>query len=89
MGEAHSESERKPASRTLFKTLAGASPVNKRWATVLTMEPLVSLGQPTGGTGEQAELFPIEGFDSPRTGQGFRGPAVCQIVGLTYRQLDY
>jgi DNA-binding transcriptional MerR regulator len=53
------------------------------------MEPLASLGQQTGGSGEQAELFPLEQLNSPLTGQGFRGPAVCQIVGITYRQLDY
>ena len=23
------------------------------------------------------------------TGQGYRGPAVCKIVGITYRQLDH
>ena len=23
------------------------------------------------------------------TGEGYRGPAVCKIVGITYRQLDY
>jgi DNA-binding transcriptional MerR regulator len=26
---------------------------------------------------------------APQTGQGFRGPQVCTIVGITYRQLDY
>jgi hypothetical protein len=25
--------------------------------------------------------------DAPR--EGYRGPAVCRIVGITYRQLDY
>ncbi|MGH8980445.1 MAG: MerR family transcriptional regulator [Acidimicrobiales bacterium] len=24
-----------------------------------------------------------------RTGEGYRGPQVCSIVGITYRQLDY
>jgi hypothetical protein len=42
-----------------------------------------------GKVGEQAALFPVEQLDSPRTEQGYRGPVVCQIVGITYRQLDY
>ncbi|HZO59841.1 MAG TPA: MerR family transcriptional regulator, partial [Solirubrobacterales bacterium] len=35
----------------------------------------------------------LEGFDvaaaSPGHVPGFRGPQVCKIVGITYRQLDY
>lgn len=61
----------------------------QRWSTVLAMEPVANFGQQIGAPGEQAALFPIEQLNSARTGQGFRGPAVCQIVGITYRQLDY
>jgi DNA-binding transcriptional MerR regulator len=57
------------------------------------MEPadtLGALGGPTGGrVGEQVALFSPEQLEGPRAGQGFRGPAVCQIIGITYRQLDY
>lgn len=28
-------------------------------------------------------------FDSNQPEEGFRGPQVCSIVGITYRQLDY
>jgi DNA-binding transcriptional MerR regulator len=32
----------------------------------------------------------LDGFDgSGSEGRGFRGPQVCAIVGITYRQLDY
>lgn len=34
----------------------------------------------------------LEGFESPEgvpVDAGFRGPQVCAIVGITYRQLDY
>jgi hypothetical protein len=41
------------------------------------------------GLGEQAALFPLEQLDDPRAEHGYRGPAVCEIVGITYRQLDY
>ncbi len=27
--------------------------------------------------------------EAGRAGEGFRGPTVCKIVGITYRQLDY
>jgi DNA-binding transcriptional MerR regulator len=27
--------------------------------------------------------------DEPLDGEGYRGPQVCKIVGITYRQLDY
>lgn len=30
--------------------------------------------------------IPLPGLGGPR---GYRGPAVCKIVGITYRQLDY
>lgn len=43
----------------------------------------------TGQRGEQAELFPVEQLENHCTNQGFRGPAVCQIIGITYRPLDY
>lgn len=36
---------------------------------------------------------PLPGMDAadatPSSGTGFRGPQVCSIVGITYRQLDY
>jgi DNA-binding transcriptional MerR regulator len=43
---------------------------------------------------EQGELFPDplvgSGFDGlPDQLLGFRGPTACQVVGITYRQLDY
>ena len=46
------------------------------------------------GTPEQGELFPDpligSGFDGlPDQLVGFRGPTACQVVGITYRQLDY
>jgi DNA-binding transcriptional MerR regulator len=39
------------------------------------------------GTGEQGELFPDSSL--PDELVGYRGPAACQIAGITYRQLDY
>jgi DNA-binding transcriptional MerR regulator len=50
--------------------------------------------QPPSGTPEQGELFPDpllgEGLDGlPDQLVGFRGPTACQVVGITYRQLDY
>ncbi len=51
---------------------------------------------PPGGTGsgEQGSLFPDDLFDDGPDAHadgvlGYRGPAACQIVGITYRQLDY
>lgn len=42
----------------------------------------------TGATdGEQGELFPDASL--PDELVGYRGPAACQIAGITYRQLDY
>lgn len=38
-------------------------------------------------TGEQGELFPDQ--SGPDELVGYRGPAACQIAGITYRQLDY
>ena len=43
---------------------------------------------------EQGELFPDPllgaGLDGlPDQLVGFRGPTACQVVGITYRQLDY
>lgn len=44
-------------------------------------------------TGVQDALFDVENPDGPAAlpGQtvGYRGPQVCQITGVTYRQLDY
>src|SRR5690606_17509930 len=37
--------------------------------------------------GEQGELFPDSSV--PDDLVGYRGPAACQIAGITYRQLDY
>ncbi|KAA2254058.1 MerR family transcriptional regulator [Solihabitans fulvus] len=37
--------------------------------------------------GEQGELFPDSSM--PDELVGYRGPAACQIAGITYRQLDY
>jgi DNA-binding transcriptional MerR regulator len=31
----------------------------------------------------------LDGADEPAREQGYRGPQVCKIVGITYRQLDY
>ncbi|GLZ43833.1 MerR family transcriptional regulator [Actinomycetospora sp. NBRC 106375] len=48
--------------------------------------------EPLGPEGEQGSLFADEVFgDGPPSGDvvGYRGPAACQIVGITYRQLDY
>jgi hypothetical protein len=50
--------------------------------------------QPPSGAPEQGELFPDpllgEGLDGlPDQLVGFRGPTACQVVGITYRQLDY
>ena len=39
------------------------------------------------GSGEQGELFPDSSL--PDELVGYRGPAACQISGITYRQLDY
>ena len=51
-------------------------------------------GAPGPDTPEQGELFPDplldDGFDGmPDRLVGFRGPTACQVVGITYRQLDY
>ncbi|MBB3664796.1 MULTISPECIES: MerR family transcriptional regulator [Prauserella salsuginis group] len=37
--------------------------------------------------GEQGALFPDDSL--PDELVGYRGPAACQIAGITYRQLDY
>lgn len=39
------------------------------------------------GGAEQGELFPDASL--PDELVGYRGPAACQIAGITYRQLDY
>ncbi|MGH3433549.1 MAG: MerR family transcriptional regulator [Thermocrispum sp.] len=38
-------------------------------------------------SGQQGELFPDASV--PDELVGYRGPAACQIAGITYRQLDY
>jgi DNA-binding transcriptional MerR regulator len=48
---------------------------------------VVEEGPVEAGTGEQGELFPDE--SAPDELVGYRGPAACQISGITYRQLDY
>jgi DNA-binding transcriptional MerR regulator len=40
-----------------------------------------------GAVGEQGELFPDDSASDELV--GYRGPAACQIAGITYRQLDY
>ena len=37
----------------------------------------------------QPELDGLEGTESVPVDHGYRGPQVCAIVGITYRQLDY
>lgn len=46
-----------------------------------------SPGEQQPEPGEQGTLFPDESV--PDELVGFRGPAACQIAGITYRQLDY
>ncbi len=40
---------------------------------------------------EQGELFPEPTLDGAANDElaGYRGPTACQVVGITYRQLDY
>jgi DNA-binding transcriptional MerR regulator len=49
--------------------------------------------EPLGPEGEQGSLFDEQVFGDAIPGMdevvGYRGPAACQIVGITYRQLDY
>jgi DNA-binding transcriptional MerR regulator len=50
--------------------------------------------KPLGPEGEQGSLFADDLFGDGMPGvddeaMGYRGPAACQIVGITYRQLDY
>ena len=52
------------------------------------------MDEPPVGPPEQGELFPDpllgSGFDGlPDQLVGFRGPTACEVVGITYRQLDY
>lgn len=39
--------------------------------------------------GHQGQLAGQQGADGQAPEEGFRGPQVCNIVGITYRQLDY
>ena len=48
---------------------------------------MIEQGPPGAVGGEQGELFPDE--SAPDELLGYRGPAACQIAGITYRQLDY
>lgn len=48
---------------------------------------MVEEGPVEAVTGEQGELFPDA--SAPDELVGYRGPAACQIAGITYRQLDY
>lgn len=54
----------------------------RAWVTVTGVDSGAQVGQ-------QGELFPAEALRDPLLEQGFRGPVVCQIVGISYRQLDY
>jgi DNA-binding transcriptional MerR regulator len=45
------------------------------------------VGASAGPGAEQGELFPDASL--PDELVGYRGPAACQIAGITYRQLDY
>jgi len=49
--------------------------------------------EPLGPEGEQGSLFADDVLGDTIPGMdevvGYRGPAACQIVGITYRQLDY
>ncbi|HZZ48293.1 MAG TPA: MerR family transcriptional regulator [Pseudonocardia sp.] len=43
-----------------------------------------------GEPASQGELFPDSALDGfPDQLAGYRGPTACQVVGITYRQLDY
>jgi DNA-binding transcriptional MerR regulator len=44
-------------------------------------------GPAMAGAGEQGALFPDASL--PDEMVGYRGPAACEIAGITYRQLDY
>ncbi|WP_199432214.1 MerR family transcriptional regulator [Qaidamihabitans albus] len=48
---------------------------------------MVEEGPMRAADGEQGELFPDASL--PDELVGYRGPAACQIAGITYRQLDY
>ena len=40
-------------------------------------------------TKKRAEQPMLDGMEPTPRELGFRGPQVCKIVGITYRQLDY
>jgi DNA-binding transcriptional MerR regulator len=56
-------------------------------ATTNASKPAASRGS---GTIEQGSLDAALGGGAPEASEtGFRGPQVCKIVGISYRQLDY
>ena len=78
----------------------GGRGIDRRRPAAPSIEPVEPAGAPLpalqarGPAGEQGSLFPDELFGAEPDGHadgilGYRGPAACQIVGITYRQLDY
>ena len=70
-----------PAVPVLGQAVAFAGYQAGRWEAGVIEE------RPVGVNGEQGELFPDSSL--PDELVGYRGPAACQIAGITYRQLDY
>ncbi len=46
-------------------------------------------GEATNAAGGQGGQLRLDVGDAGGTLEGYRGPTVCKIVGITYRQLDY